>query len=82
MPLLFFAKPNFLIKIFYFRQIFYKLNFNTFNLIITLRVTLAFLVNLPIFLTHIWPPKTHVEAPVVGSMILAAVLLKLGEGTG
>lgn len=27
---------------------------------------------------HLWLPKAHVEAPVVGSMVLAAVLLKLG----
>lgn len=38
----------------------------------------AFLVKLPIFGFHQWLPKAHVEAPVFGSMILAAVLLKLG----
>lgn len=38
----------------------------------------GFLVKLPIFLTHLWLPKAHVEAPVAGSIILAAVLLKLG----
>lgn len=38
----------------------------------------GFLVKLPIFSLHQWLPKAHVEAPVVGSMILAAVLLKLG----
>ena len=38
----------------------------------------AFLVKLPIFFTHIWLPKAHVEAPVVGSIYLAAILLKLG----
>lgn len=38
----------------------------------------AFLIKLPIYLFHIWLPKAHVEAPVYGSMILAAVLLKLG----
>lgn len=27
---------------------------------------------------HLWLPKAHVEAPVAGSMVLAAVLLKLG----
>lgn len=37
-----------------------------------------FLVKLPIFLVHIWLPKAHVEAPLVGSIILAAILLKLG----
>ena len=39
---------------------------------------LAFLVKLPIIFFHIWLPKAHVEAPVIGSMFLAAVLLKLG----
>jgi NADH-ubiquinone oxidoreductase chain 4 len=39
---------------------------------------LAFLVKLPIYLSHLWLPKAHVEAPVAGSMILAGVLLKLG----
>ena len=38
----------------------------------------AFLVKLPIFFTHLWLPRAHVEAPVSGSMILAGVLLKLG----
>jgi len=38
----------------------------------------AFLVKLPLLYVHIWLPKAHVEAPVVGSMFLAAVLLKLG----
>jgi len=38
----------------------------------------AFLVKLPLFLFHLWLPKAHVEAPVAGSIILAAVLLKLG----
>lgn len=38
----------------------------------------AFLVKIPIFFVHLWLPKAHVEAPVSGSMILAAVLLKLG----
>lgn len=39
---------------------------------------LAFLVKIPMFLFHLWLPKAHVEAPVEGSIILAAVLLKLG----
>lgn len=40
---------------------------------------LAFAVKLPIFGIHLWLPKAHVEAPVLGSMILAAILLKLGS---
>lgn len=39
---------------------------------------LAFLVKIPIYLTHLWLPKAHVEAPVAGSIVLAGVLLKLG----
>uniref|UniRef100_UPI0030E569DA NADH dehydrogenase subunit 4 n=1 Tax=Pilargis verrucosa TaxID=1818081 RepID=UPI0030E569DA len=39
----------------------------------------AFLVKMPLYLTHLWLPKAHVEAPVAGSMILAGILLKLGS---
>nr|WNH18587.1 NADH dehydrogenase subunit 4 [Atherinomorus stipes] len=39
---------------------------------------LAFLVKMPLYGAHLWLPKAHVEAPIAGSMILAAVLLKLG----
>nr|WJQ22475.1 NADH dehydrogenase subunit 4 [Melanotaenia splendida tatei] len=39
---------------------------------------LAFLVKTPLYGIHLWLPKAHVEAPIAGSMILAAVLLKLG----
>nr|WNH17911.1 NADH dehydrogenase subunit 4 [Kuhlia sandvicensis] len=39
---------------------------------------LAFLVKMPLYGAHLWLPKAHVEAPVAGSMVLAAVLLKLG----
>lgn len=42
-------------------------------------ITIAgFLVKLPIFSTHLWLPKAHVEAPIAGSIVLAAILLKLG----
>nr|AJA05886.1 NADH dehydrogenase subunit 4 [Nibea coibor] len=39
---------------------------------------LAFLVKMPLYGVHLWLPKAHVEAPIAGSMILAAILLKLG----
>nr|YP_010415003.1 NADH dehydrogenase subunit 4 [Littoraria intermedia]URW97525.1 NADH dehydrogenase subunit 4 [Littoraria intermedia] len=45
---------------------------------LTVVVFLAFLVKLPMFTVHLWLPKAHVEAPVAGSMVLAAILLKLG----
>lgn len=39
---------------------------------------IAFLVKIPLYGIHLWLPKAHVEAPVAGSIVLAAVLLKLG----
>nr|WIL07543.1 NADH dehydrogenase subunit 4 [Nyctemera adversata] len=39
---------------------------------------MAFLVKMPMYFTHLWLPKAHVEAPVSGSMILAGIMLKLG----
>lgn len=41
-------------------------------------IILGFLVKVPMFFVHLWLPKAHVEAPISGSIILAAVLLKLG----
>lgn len=40
---------------------------------------IAFIVKIPLFITHLWLPKAHVEAPVAGSIILAGILLKLGR---
>lgn len=39
---------------------------------------IAFLVKIPLYGVHLWLPKAHVEAPVAGSIVLAAILLKLG----
>jgi NADH-ubiquinone oxidoreductase chain 4 len=46
--------------------------------IVGLMGVFAFLVKLPMYFTHLWLPRAHVEAPVAGSIILAGVLLKLG----
>nr|YP_010531712.1 NADH dehydrogenase subunit 4 [Aspidoscelis velox]UXX18592.1 NADH dehydrogenase subunit 4 [Aspidoscelis velox]UXX18800.1 NADH dehydrogenase subunit 4 [Aspidoscelis sexlineatus] len=45
---------------------------------IWLAIMLAFMVKMPLYGVHLWLPKAHVEAPIPGSMILAAILLKLG----
>nr|YP_011002330.1 NADH dehydrogenase subunit 4 [Ergasilus anchoratus]UUB71188.1 NADH dehydrogenase subunit 4 [Ergasilus anchoratus] len=45
---------------------------------VSLMIMMSFLIKLPVFLGHLWLPKAHVEAPASGSMILAAILLKLG----
>nr|YP_010234524.1 NADH dehydrogenase subunit 4 [Acanthodactylus schmidti]QTA72703.1 NADH dehydrogenase subunit 4 [Acanthodactylus schmidti] len=48
------------------------------NQLLWLACTLAFMVKLPLYGLHLWLPKAHVEAPIAGSMVLAAILLKLG----
>jgi len=40
-------------------------------------VCFGLLIKLPVFIFHLWLPKAHVEAPVIGSMVLAAVILKI-----
>jgi NADH-quinone oxidoreductase subunit M len=39
---------------------------------------LAFAIKVPMFPFHTWLPDAHVEAPTAGSVILAAILLKMG----
>nr|YP_009145361.1 NADH dehydrogenase subunit 4 [Acanthis flammea]AKK32381.1 NADH dehydrogenase subunit 4 [Acanthis flammea] len=60
-----------------------KLSHPTMNsswsgLIASLALLLAFMVKAPLYGLHLWLPKAHVEAPIAGSMLLAALLLKLG----
>ena len=38
----------------------------------------GFAIKIPLFPFHTWLPDAHVEAPTAGSVILAAVLLKMG----
>ena len=43
-----------------------------------LAFAIAFAVKVPLFPVHTWLPDAHTQAPTAGSVILAAVLLKLG----
>ena len=43
-----------------------------------LAFTIAFAIKVPLFPVHTWLPDAHTEAPTAGSVILAAVMLKLG----
>nr|AAU20470.1 NADH dehydrogenase subunit 4 [Speleomantes italicus] len=54
------------------------LSMTSTNNILWLACLVAFMIKMPLYGAHLWLPKAHVEAPVAGSMILAAVLLKLG----
>nr|YP_010126760.1 NADH dehydrogenase subunit 4 [Pluvialis squatarola]QPO06026.1 NADH dehydrogenase subunit 4 [Pluvialis squatarola] len=48
------------------------------SLLSSLALLMAFMVKAPLYGLHLWLPKAHVEAPIAGSMLLAALLLKLG----
>ena len=48
------------------------------RLIVFLGLLIGFLIKLPIFPFHAWLPSAHVEAPTAISIILSALLLKIG----
>lgn len=49
-----------------------------FFALIWILIFFSFFIKIPIWPFHSWLPSTHVEAPTIGSIILAAILLKLG----
>ena len=49
-----------------------------YQLWIFLAFSLSFAIKIPVFPLHTWLPAAHVEAPAAGSVILAAILLKMG----
>lgn len=50
----------------------------TAGTLLFLAFALAFSIKVPIFPLHTWLPDAHTEAPTAGSVILAAILLKMG----
>nr|YP_009517308.1 NADH dehydrogenase subunit 4 [Proechimys simonsi]ASU93034.1 NADH dehydrogenase subunit 4 [Proechimys simonsi]ASU93060.1 NADH dehydrogenase subunit 4 [Proechimys simonsi] len=56
----------------------YHIHHNWSNNLMWLACIMAFMIKLPLYGLHLWLPKAHVEAPIAGSMVLAAILLKLG----
>lgn len=50
----------------------------TAQILIFVAFLLAFAVKVPMWPVHTWLPDAHVEAPTGGSVILAAILLKMG----
>ena len=82
-----------LVAIFYMYNLFYKATgtysmniFDYYRMILNPNVQiwlflafgLAFAIKVPMFPFHTWLPDAHVEAPTAGSVVLAAVLLKMG----
>ncbi len=51
--------------------------FNTQTLMF-LAFSFAFAIKVPMFPVHTWLPDAHVEAPTPGSVVLAAIMLKMG----
>ncbi len=57
----------------------YKIKIPTeYQYILWLAFFSSFAVKLPMWPVHTWLPDAHVEAPTAGSVILAAILLKMG----
>ena len=51
---------------------------NSFQLIVFAAVGLGFAVKVPMWPFHTWLPDAHTEAPTIGSVLLAGVMLKMG----
>jgi NADH-quinone oxidoreductase subunit M len=50
----------------------------TFGTVVFAAVGLGFAVKVPVWPLHTWLPDAHTEAPTVGSVLLAGILLKMG----
>ena len=72
-----FSRPTLIILIIFERTFLIK-NWLWYTYLINIFFVGSFLVKFPVFGFHYWLPVAHVEASTVGSMILAALLLKLG----
>jgi len=57
--------------------IFFSSKQTSLSLWLLLFVIFRFFIKLPSYGFHLWLPKAHVEAPVSGSIVLAAILLKI-----
>jgi NADH-quinone oxidoreductase subunit M len=50
----------------------------SFQLVVFAGLFLGFAIKVPMWPFHTWLPDAHTEAPTVGSVVLAAILLKMG----
>ncbi len=83
----FFGSALLLIALLYLRidsGSFYILDFYKLNLTMPVQIAifvgflLAFAIKVPMWPVHTWLPDAHTEAPAGGSVVLAALMLKLG----
>nr|UPX88559.1 NADH dehydrogenase subunit 4 [Palomena prasina] len=78
-----FASLPLLLGIFYINLMtnsldFWFISLDSLGNYLYISMIMAFLFKMPIPFFHFWLPKAHVEAPISGSMVLAAILLKMG----
>jgi len=62
----------------FFDELGYTLISREWQMVVAVLVFLGFATKIPVVPLHIWLPEAHVEAPTVGSIILAAIFLKFG----
>ncbi len=55
-----------------------ELGSSTFQHLVFAGLALGFAVKVPMWPFHTWLPDAHTEAPTVGSVLLAAIMLKMG----
>lgn len=73
-----------LLYLYYLSNSFAILDFHTLKISLTAQILVfiaflvAFAVKVPMWPVHTWLPDAHVEAPTGGSVILAAIMLKMG----
>ena len=51
---------------------------HTFQLVVFGAIALGFAVKVPMWPFHTWLPDAHTEAPTIGSVLLAGIMLKMG----
>ena len=51
---------------------------HTFQLVVFGAVALGFAIKVPMWPFHTWLPDAHTEAPTIGSVLLAGIMLKMG----
>nr|AZZ71407.1 NADH dehydrogenase subunit 4 [Holbrookia lacerata] len=76
--ILYFQAKNLNLSILLLQLLQPQLTNNWSDVMIWIACLTAFMVKMPLYGLHLWLPKAHVEAPIAGSMVLAAILLKMG----
>jgi NADH-quinone oxidoreductase subunit M len=51
---------------------------HTFQLVVFGAIALGFAIKVPMWPFHTWLPDAHTEAPTIGSVLLAGIMLKMG----